>query len=413
MFAFVPDVYKGTVNHLTWQPLRNEIDSDHFRELFQRYLAGECSAGEIDLLLKTFELTDRDQLTEQVLTAFRSIGDSPATAEEWQLLSAMFERMQTRIAPKPPMPGIYKMVRWPAAAAVLAAVCLGGFSIWRNIRHVASGTAAGSEIAQQPVKIVPGHSGATLRLSGGQTILLDSMATGPHVMPGNVRFTKRKDEIVYQGGDDAIAYNSITTARGQEWHLTLPDGTRVWLNAATTISFPTSFDKLPTRTIDLQGEAYFEVAANKDKPFLVHTAVQDIKDIGTHFNVSCYPDDPSSKTTLLQGAVQINGAAVLHPGQEAATTPKGKTVIKTADTEAAIAWKNGSFDFTDNDIRDIMRKVARWYNVDIVYRGVMPPEKLEGSVSRFDDVSRLIGILQKTGLVQITVTGKTIYIDGK
>jgi transmembrane sensor len=404
-----------SINHSKTNSLRNEIDNQYFHDLFQRYLSGHCTVEETNLLLQIFDLSDKEQLQEHVVKAFQTGEDSPPTAEEKDLMSAMFAGVQRSIATRENTHLVYKILRWSAAAVFLIFIGLGGILLWSRGRHSSQDlTDSGHQlVVKEPEKIVPGHSGATLRLSGGKTILLDSMANGVQLTQGKVQITKKNGELIYQGGDDKLAYNTISTDRGQEWHLILPDGTKVWLNAATTITFPTSFDKLPFRTIELQGEAYFEVAENKDKPFSVHTVAQEIKDIGTHFNVSCYGDDPSSKTTLLEGSVQINGQNILRPGQQAATGPEGKTVVSNADLEAAIAWKNGSFDFNDNDIHDIMRKVARWYNVDVVYRGMIPTEKLEGSISRFDDVSRLISIIQKTGLVQIAVTGKTIYIDGK
>ncbi|HVU58736.1 MAG TPA: FecR domain-containing protein [Puia sp.] len=393
--------------------MSHPIDTKDFASLFERYLSNQCSPEEIGRLLQHFNVADETFLREYVEKEFLRAEQRPATDHEKELVEVLMTGVQKRIARMPREKKLYRMLRWSAVAAVLVVV-VGGYWLWRRPGGLPEAYKNASPMAARAGESVqPGRSGATLRLAGGKTILLDSAADGASIMQDRVRITKHEGQVVYSGGSDEVTYNSLVTDRGREWQAVLPDGTKVWLNAATTLTFPTSFDRLPSRTVELDGEAYFEVAKDKNKPFIVHTRAQDVKDIGTAFNVSSYNDDPFTKTTLLEGAVQINGKKVLRPGEQAATDRKGETIVVPDAADGAVAWKDGRFDFNDDNIYDIMRKVARWYNVDVVYKGRIPMESMAGSLSRFEDVSLLLGVIRKTGLVRISIAGKTIYVEGK
>jgi ferric-dicitrate binding protein FerR (iron transport regulator) len=241
-------------------------------------------------------------------------------------------------------------------------------------------------------------------LAGGQKILLDSAAAGILAEQGNAQVKKVGDgKLAYEAGGGATKgagaaaplYNTLTTPRGGQYQLTLPDGTKVWLNAASSLTFPTAFTG-SSRTVEMTGEAYFEVAHDKKHPFTVKVSGQTIEDIGTQFNVNAYTDEPAQVTTLLEGAVKVDGH-LLRPGEKATVTGAagpGATVtsatttgaadirVARGDPEGAVAWKNGLFVFTDAGLQTVMRQLSRWYNVDVTYEGNIPPRQFTGMIGR-------------------------------
>jgi transmembrane sensor len=197
----------------------------------------------------------------------------------------------------------------------------------------------------------------------------------------------------------------------------LPDGTHVWLNATSSIKYPVVFSGTK-RIVELQGEAYFEVAHQVNKPFRINTAKQQIEVIGTHFNVNAYPEESLSKITLLHGSVKVNTASIpvasggqllLKPGEQSVFYANKVSIVQ-ANVEEAVAWKNGLFQFEAEDIESIMRKVARWYNVDVQYEGTVSQEKFSGTLNRFDTVAPLLKKLALTGKVHFTVEGRRIIV---
>jgi len=269
--------------------------------------------------------------------------------------------------------------------------------------------------------LAAGGNKATLTLSNGQKLVLSDSLTGNIVRQSGLVISKTAGgQLVYHihndpssAGDSNIGYNTLSTARAEQYQVVLADGTKVWLNAATTLRYPVNFEKLTTRKVELDGEAYFEVVENKAKPFIVHTARQDIQDLGTYFNVNSYADDPSAKTTLLEGSVKINNSMILKPGQQATTTSDGAIKVHYANTRSVMAWKNGYFDFDDENIREIMRKVARWYDAEIIYTGEVSNKTMTGSMSRFENVSKILEILQQTGLFTFRIEQHKIYVSKK
>ena len=239
------------------------------------------------------------------------------------------------------------------------------------------------QIAQnQKRDIAPGGNKAILTLANGQKIVLTGAKNGLVAMQGNMAVQKTVDgKLIYQPGANsdsqnsaaALSYNTLTIPKGGQSWLTLADGTRVLLNADTKLTYPTAFTG-KTREVTLNGEAYFEVAHNDKQPFKVITKGQIVQDIGTHFNINAYDDEPAVRTTLLEGSVKVTHNAqseILKPGQQAVLKADALQVSEV-NTEAAIAWKNGYFMFDSENIQSIMRKVSRWYNVTIEYQGDIP-----------------------------------------
>jgi ferric-dicitrate binding protein FerR (iron transport regulator) len=211
---------------------------------------------------------------------------------------------------------------------------------------------------------------------------------------------------------DNSALNTITTPRGGQYQVVLPDGSKVWLNAASSIEFPTSFTG-NTRNVSITGEAYFEVAKNAAKPFLVKTNRAVIEVLGTHFNVMAYDDEAEMKTTLLEGAVKVKSGSTsnyLRHGQQAVLNATGQTrVLDDVDVDDATAWKNGIFQFNDAGIEVIMRQASRWYDVNVSYEGQIPVKQFTGRISRKVKASELLNMLAYTG-VKFRIEGKNIIV---
>lgn len=255
----------------------------------------------------------------------------------------------------------------------------------------------------------PGRNTAVLTLADGHTITLDSAANGGLAQQGNTKVIKLNGQIAYTntGGSgpaggasagDVILFNTISTARGNQYQLILSDGSKVWLNAASSLRFPTSF-KGKERKVEVTGEAYFEIAKNPAMPFKVAVNGGEIDVLGTHFNVNAYNDESSVKTTLLEGAVKIkkdNATQMLSPGQQARFTSKGEiSLFKNVDVAQETAWKDGFFWFNNTDIYTLMRQVSRWYNVEVEFKGGITDDGFTGKVSRNVPLSKLLNVLEQ------------------
>lgn len=269
-------------------------------------------------------------------------------------------------------------------------------------------------LATQSDGIGPGGQKALLTLADGTQIELKAASQGEIATQPGISIRKTSDgQITYaihtqkDSRGTLPVINTISTPIGGQYQLILPDGSKVWLNAGSSLRYPTFFAG-PERSVELAGEAYFEVAPNKKMPFLVKSENQTVRVLGTHFNVNAYADEPSVKTTLLEGSVQVN-AQRLVPGQQAVLTEKWISV-REIDAEAEIAWKNGEFVFNGEDLQTIMRMVARWYNIEVVYEN--PPGDLRygGEVSRSKNLSDILKMLEATGDVKFKVEGRRVTV---
>jgi transmembrane sensor len=263
----------------------------------------------------------------------------------------------------------------------------------------------------------PGRDNAILTLADGHSITLDSAANGGLAQQGNTKVIKLNGQIAYRdtGGaqsNDAILFNTISTARGNQYQLVLSDGSKVWLNAASSLRFPTSF-KGKERRVEVTGEAYFEIAKNPAMPFIVQAGSGEIDVLGTHFNVNAYADEPSVKTTLLEGAVAVKKATALQmlvPGQQAEFGPKnGIALSENVDVTRETAWKDGFFWFNNTDIHTLMRQVSRWYDVEVEFTGNITDDGFTGKVSRNVPLSKLLNVLEQYEL-HFKIEGKKIIV---
>ncbi|TCC95740.1 FecR family protein [Pedobacter hiemivivus] len=269
----------------------------------------------------------------------------------------------------------------------------------------------------QLTKIKPGSNKAILTLGTGGQIVLDHIAPGKVVELDGVRVLKTKEgQVVFTvvaGAGVAAQLGSISTPKGGQYEVVLPDGTKVWLNSASSIQFPTAFTGTE-RKVSLEGEAYFEVAKNKAMPFKVKTNLQEIEVLGTHFNIMAYDNENSIKTTLVEGSVKVSskgGRALLKPGQQAELNKINNHLsIQEVYTRDAIAWKSGIFMFAHEDIRSILNKISRWYDVEVIYKNTASANRYSGSISRFEDVTEVLKTMEMTGTVHFEIKGRRIYV---
>ncbi|ACU03126.1 FecR family protein [Pedobacter heparinus] len=324
--------------------------------------------------------------------------------------------------------GVFKL--WPRiaiAAAAVAAIVFGVFLFKapRNPKPAQGATNYTNDIA-------PGKNTATLTLANGKTILLSDVKTGVIVDANSLKYND--NTVIPTEGRDLSSLRSVemtilSTPRGGTYQITLPDGTRAWLNADTKISFPSQFIGKERKILLINGEVYFEVAKNKEKPFIVETSRQVVEVLGTHFNISAYKEEGSTKTTLLEGSVAVtstrarpkkpNERAIVYPGtvlkpnQESVLNENNELVLKQVDASEAIAWKNGEFIFNDEPLESIMRKLARWYDVEVIYQGVDKDRLFGGGVSRYDNISKILNKMEKTGGIHFKIEGKSVTVTGK
>lgn len=269
----------------------------------------------------------------------------------------------------------------------------------------------------------PGGQKATLTLANGEVIILDGTATGKIAEEAGTNILNSADgTIIYSGMSGSVRaaaaqlQNTIATPKGGQYQLVLADGTKVWLNAASSLTYPTTFN-LHERKVILAGEAYFEVAKNPDAPFKVVTTNQTVEVLGTHFNVNAYVDEAATTTTLLEGSIRLLTAAskkVLRPGEQAQTNANNGNISTTSavDVSNAITWKNGVFSFENEDLEMIMREISRWYDIKIIYDGPLPKEKFVGEIPRNSKLSEVCRILELNNL-QFKIEGNQMTVSAR
>ncbi len=303
-----------------------------------------------------------------------------------------------------------KVSIWPKlmiAASTVIVLSLGlYFIIYRK------SPAAETAFAQME-QFKPGGNKAVLTLSGGQKIVLDDAGNGKLAAQGNTTISKTADGKVVYGRESSsgAVMNTMTTPRGGQYHLVLADGTGVWLNAASSITYPSAFTG-NTREVEITGEIYFEVAHNAARPFRVKSEGQTVEVLGTHFNINAYANESAVATTLLEGSVRVvsgNTSKIIKPGQQAQL--KGSNIsLREVDADEVVSWKVGYFDFTDADIQTVMRQISRWYDVDVVFDGPATTETFTGKIPRSFDLAKTIKVMQLSRSVKLTVEGRRIMV---
>ncbi|MDB5109458.1 MAG: FecR family protein [Mucilaginibacter sp.] len=381
---------------------------DEYILLFEKYMAGNATPEELSILMAhkdDFELAD--------ISAYERTNNDEVV--EKRILDKLNE--STGHARIRKISG----VRWFAAASVLILFSV-GIVLWQGYHNKQSLQLLQAKKSTNDVG--PGTDKAILTLTNGKKIILNDADNGTLIKQGNITIKKQKNGIVQymvsasagQGAHkdgETTGLNTITTPRGGEYHIVLPDGSKVWLNAASSIKFPTVF-AAHERKIELTGEAYFEVAKNKEKPFKVKFNDQEVEVLGTHFDIKAYSDDPDTKTTLLEGSVKIsrnNIKQILAPGQQAVSDASSKGFnIQKANIQEVMAWKNGYFMFNSLSIQSIMKQASRWYDVDVVYQGNMTDKEYGGRISKYKNISELLKNLELTGTIHFKIEGRRVTV---
>ena len=310
-----------------------------------------------------------------------------------------------------------RIALWPkiAVAAALFLAILGAglfyFNSQKGIKNSLSDNVAANDVA-------PGRTGATLTLANGKKIRLSDVANGELAKQAGVTITKSANgELVYERKGsvwETYQINTISTAKGETYQVRLPDGSLVWLNAASSLTYSPLLIEGGRRTVRLTGEAYFQVAKDKVHPFIVQSRGQDVEVLGTHFNVNAYPDEPAIITTLIEGSVRLTAGTakkVLQPGEQALNN-EGSIKISAANVEKATDWKTGEFYVNHIDFKTAMRKIARWYDVEIIYNSSVPDDmEIGGWVSRSEKLSSVLKSIESAGLVRFKIEGRKIYVS--
>lgn len=376
------------------------------KELLIKYLSGECTEEEQALLAQWHlnSTADRDgQMPDFDLTEKERTED---LEEVWGRLQLEEEKAQQAHAPQekaqPEKPK--RLLLWPSiAAAAGVAIALTAGLLFYNSKSAREDENLLVQAATQ--QIPAGGNNAVLTLDDGRQISLSEAKKGTLATESGISIAKTKDgQLVYHlsNVNKPNIYNTISTPNGGQYQVVLPDGTKVWLNAASSLRFPLTFDQMSERKVELKGEAYFEVAKQFKKgkservPFIVQTEKQQVEVLGTHFNINAYKEEPGLKTTLMEGSVRVTdhkNTVILKPGEQA-TDRDGQLLSAKVDVEEVMSWKNGYFRFNNTDLKTIMRQASRWYNVDVVYEGNIPPLLITGEVSRQVDATAFLEMLR-------------------
>lgn len=382
------------------------MDIHQAKELLQRYHAGSCTPSERELVETWYQ-----QLIET--------GDWQWNEGEKDMMQYMLEaRIMKQVDDLPQVTTsrffMFSRSRWWIAAAAIFLLGTCSYLLFFN------NTAKPAQIAKvlrHDVK-APQSNRATITLANGQKIYLDSAGNGALVLQGNVELVKLEGgEIAYEYSpgkeDKKLQYNSLSNPRGSKViNMILADGSKVWLNAGSALTYPVAFIG-NERRVSISGEAYFEIAHDAAKPFVVNKGDIEIKVLGTHFNVNAFEDEgEDTKITLLEGSVRINNGnknGLLKPGQQAMVT-KDIKVTNDVDLNLVMAWKNGYFQFNNTSLQNVLKQVSRWYDVDVVYEGSNQPRQFVGEMQKDLDLSEMLKILEKNN-VHFKIEGKKLIIN--
>jgi transmembrane sensor len=384
-------------------------NSEKIHELSQKWIDGTISPEERMFLFNWYDSFDDTQLELD-----------PEQARLFQLLQQdMLSNIRQRLGHHSTPVRKLRFLRPAAAAAALLLIVAGGWYFTRGDGRstTIAATTPGSPSGQD---VLPGSDKAILTLADGSTIQLDSAAAGRLATQGNARIIKTGDgRITYTATtpSEEKTYNILSTPKGGQYRLTLQDCTRVWLNSGSSIRYPAAFSG-KERRVEVSGEAYFDVARNPEMPFRVAVkgftqSATEIEVLGTQFNVNAYSDEPTLKTTLLDGAVRLvtpSASATLRPAQQAILAAGGEMrTFPVADPDQVTAWKDGAFEFDHADIATVMRQISRWYDVDIIYQGPVTADQFSGRFSRKTSLAGVLKIMNISG-VQLLAENKKIII---
>lgn len=385
------------------------MTKDEFLALYEKYMSGQCTDAE-KRLLETYR--DEMLLAEEGWEDDQ-VSEADVRARIWQRLNE-----SRGVVPIRRRKLVYQ--RWFQVAAALLVAVLAGLLFIPAKKNQQTNNVKLTAIKP----IVPGTNKAYLTLANGTKIVLDDAKNGALANQAGVKVSKTGSGVVVYtfskpaqnqtDNNTPVEFNTITTPRGGQYQVVLGDGTHVWLNAATSIHFPQTFSG-PERLVELSGEAYFEVAKDKTRPFIVKANGSRVQVYGTHFNVNAYPDNTNVTATLLEGSIKLsnsNQATMLVPGQQGVSGLTGGPIsVSKADIQQTVAWKNGLFIFHDLNIREVMKQVGRWYDVDIEYKDDdVKNNEFGGTLSRYKSITELLDNMQLTKSIHYKIEGRRVII---
>jgi transmembrane sensor len=401
-------------------------EEEHIRELLRAYVQNSLNAEQTEELFGYLEshpgLSDRlmKEITETDENKLFNL--QPLNKE---ISRRMLQRLLIKINKTPVIPmrrsGSVYGRRWIAAAAILLLIGTTTFLIMDR--------RPGSLVEQNFINpqhsekdALPGFDGAILTTANGSQIVLDSVINGVVSKEGNTDVIKQSNLLIYNKSSKTLAaaetFNTLKTLKGRKFQLLLADGTKVWLDAASSITYPIAFNG-KQRKVKATGQVYFEVAKDPARPFIVETKGTNVQVLGTHFNVNAYEDETTMKTTLLEGMIKIirnNSSSLLKPGQQAivdGVEASGTIKVNNAvDLDAVMAWKNGLFQFTKADLSSVLRQLSRWYDMEIVYEGKIPQREFEGKIGRDLNLSQVLKLLEKVQ-VKFRIEGKKLIVESQ
>lgn len=396
---------------------------DHLQYLFNKYKNNQSTAEEVQELLDLFCVESEAEMlkefiyqahVEEVIAEQEDLKLDRLMDEVYgNLQSKIFEETNDRIRTIK-----FNSWKWTGFAAAIGVAILSIGLLFNKLNDHAKQS---NDTAYQN-DIPPGKQGATLTLANGTQIKMSDVGNGELARQAGVTIIKlASGQLIYEMKQGTVVadrnvINTLTTGNGETYTIRLPDGTLVFLNAGSSLSYPASFGNSDRRKVSLVGEGYFEVAKDKQHPFIVHTNYQEVEVLGTHFNINSYAEEGETKTTLLEGLVKVSGSAgtrVLQPGQQAELSVKGISV-KNVEVEDAVAWKNGYFMFNSERLESIMNRIARWYNVKLIYEDPeLKKETFFGRVSRSEHIEKVLTALEGTDVLRFEIEGNLIKIKRK
>ncbi|WP_257656985.1 FecR family protein [Parapedobacter lycopersici] len=403
------------------------MDTNKLRQLLADYMAETISKPDLIMLLDYVAAKENGVQLDQLMNeSLLDLAPDPETAVD---SAALYQRIisHSQFNRQP----IFKKRRyWKWVGAAAAVLVVAGVFFWGvgGSRYSETGSLQGNNRTPVLRTVTTAPSDIpVLRLADGRVINLDSVAGGVLALEDGMQITLEGNQLHYEGGDTKDAEgktlkNTIITPKGRQYQVILPDGSKMWLNAATTLTYPVQFDR-DKRVVEISGEAYFEVQKAANWPFIVKTKTQQVEVLGTHFNVSAYDGDQKAKTTLVEGSVKVslvrpgNGpnahepSTVLKPGQQATTYLNKEAInVDAIDPYEAVSWKENLFVFNNEEISEIMKKVSRWYDVEVVYQDGMAGKRIGGTIPRFAQINELMDALMATGLLRYKMEGGRVVI---
>ncbi|MFC6099416.1 FecR domain-containing protein [Olivibacter domesticus] len=388
---------------------------DRLRPLLRAYMDNAISEAEFDELVQLIQETAEEETLALAIDEIwhASAQKTPLSINSERIYDQILA--DPRIAP-PKYASKRKLIQslWPFIAGAAAFVCLGIFLYVqqkptdRRVTH----TDITSNLSKS---IVPGRKKAILTLGNGKQIALDTTSEKALSQQLGTTIKKEQGKLSYINEvtsiqHTSVAQNTISTPYGSEFELTLPDGTNVWLNAGSSLTYPTRFSK-HQRSVQLLGEAYFDVAKSKNQPFMVDANGTHIKVLGTQFNVRAYQDEANIKTTLVSGSLLVKSKKI-KPGQQAITFSQSENInVHDIDIEEATAWRKGYFFFADEELTTVMNTLARWYNIEVKYSGNLRGKTFGGTISRYEDFHQLLKAIELTGSVHFQVKERRVMVS--